>query len=362
MVGASEEADALKALSCIPIGQKACFEDALKIILIKDQYHQSRFSDYYQEFWDQYQKAIDAKINNKDESHTKKPKTPQREAQFEALKNWLNLNPSNDEIQLAAHSALEILSKKDFSNLSEEEVRHTLRLLQKLVKKMAYTKSRLRKASKKRKGLDLKRTVRLNMRNGGEIKDWVFSEKKPQKLNLVLLCDVSRSMELYSRFFVHMIYAFQKAHDKIETFVFSTALHHVSPIFDNHEFEKAFSIISDRVPQWSGGTTIGNCLNQFTEGYAHGMLHRKTVVLLLSDGWDTGDPQLMADSVKMIRKKCRKLIWLNPLAGNTQFSPDTIGMKAALPYIDALLPAHNLETLKQVLQLIQHPRRLLNTY
>nr|WP_273567374.1 VWA domain-containing protein [Maribacter sp. Hal144] len=179
-------------------------------------------------------------------------------------------------------------------------------------------------------------------------------------MKLVLLCDVSKSMELYSRFFVHLIYAFQNAYDKIETFIFSTALHRVSEILDNHEFDKAFEIISDRVPQWSGGTTIGSCLNDFTQEHGYGMLDKKTIVLVLSDGWDTGGPEIIQTAMQTIYKKSKKVIWLNPLAGSSDFSPEALGLKTALPYIDVLASAHNLESLKLAISQIQKKRNLLN--
>lgn len=235
-----------------------------------------------------------------------------------------------------------------------------MRLLKRMAKKIAHEKSRLKRNSKKRKHIDLKSTIRTNMRRGGEITDIRFSEKKEKKLKLVLLCDVSRSMELYSRFFVHLIYAFQNAYDKIETFVFSTALHRVSEILDNHEFDKAFDTISDRVPQWSGGTTIGSCLNDFTQEYGYGMLDKKTIVIILSDGWDTGAPDLMKGAMQRIYKKSKKVIWLNPLAGSNDFSPDALGLKTSLPYIDVLASAHNLESLKSAILQIQKRRNLLN--
>jgi len=167
-------------------------------------------------------------------------------------------------------------------------------------------------------------------------------------------------MNLYSRFFIHLIYAFQNAYDKIETLVFSTALHRVSELLDNNAFDTAFEAISERVPQWSGGTTIGSCLHDFTTNYSHGMLDKKTIVLILSDGWDTGEPLVLKEAMKTIYKKSKKVIWLNPLAGSPDFSPAAIGMKTALPYIDVLASAHNLESLKKVLQQINSRRNLLN--
>ncbi len=357
-ITATEEADALRAISFLPIHSEDYFREALKSVLTKSQFQRTKFDEYYHEFKEQLKKATDSKVKELPEEQ-QKPEKKSKEAQFEALKDWLNLSPSEEEKEVAAFSDLEVLTKKNFLDLSEDEMRLMMRVLQKLARKMAHQKSRLHKKSKRHQYLDLKQTIRTNLRRGGEIQQLIFSEKKNRKLKLVLLCDVSRSMDLYSRFFIHLIYAFQNAYDKIETLVFSTALHRVSEILDNNEFDKAFKTISERVPHWSGGTTIGSCLQDFTQNHGHGLLDKKTIVLILSDGWDTGEPEVMKEAMKTIYKKSKKVIWLNPLAGSPDFSPEAIGMKTALPYIDVLASAHNLESLKKVLQQLRSKRNLL---
>lgn len=356
-LSATEEADALSAIHFLPIEKEKYFKKALKIVLCKNQYQYQKYDDLYEEFWDQLAKAVDAKTKQLPEKKEKPSDVKKKAAQFEALKNWLNLTPAEEEKEVAAFSDLEVLTRKNFSDLSEEELKLMMRLLQHLARKIAHRKSRLTKISKRKKTLDLKRTISINLRAGGEIQRFVYNKRKERKLKLVLLCDVSKSMDLYSRFFVHLIYAFQNAYDKIETFVFSTALHRVSELLDNHAFDKAFDIISDRVPQWSGGTTIGSCLSDFTRDYGYSMLDKKTIVLILSDGWDTGDAEIMRDAMKTIYKNSRKVIWLNPLAGSENFSPEAMGMKTALPYIDVLAAAHNLESLQQAVKQLQKRRQ-----
>jgi len=358
-LSATEEADALQALTFLPIDKEKYFKDALQAILTKSKFQQLKFDEYYHEFWDQLSRAVDSKTKEKQVKKDKKTEAQKKEVQFESLKNWLNLKPAEEEKEVASFSDLDVLSRKNFSDLSKDEMRLMMQLLQKMARKLAHQKSRLKKASKRHKNLDLKRTMRANMRKGGDIQQLLFSERKERKLKLVLLCDVSKSMDLYSRFFVHLIYAFQNSYDKIETFVFSTALHRVSEIFDNNEFDKAFDTISDRVPHWSGGTTIGSCLQNFTENYGHGMLDKKTIVLILSDGWDTGEPEIMKTAMKKIYKKTKKVVWLNPLAGNENFSPDALGMKTALPYIDVLASAHNLESLRKAMLQLNKRRNLV---
>ncbi|MCW5516988.1 vWA domain-containing protein [Muriicola sp. Z0-33] len=348
-LGPSEEADALNAISLVPIGEEKFFRQSLKTVLAKNNYQFNAFNDLYTEFWDQYAKAVNSKLKEDQPEKNTLSDAQKKEAQFNALKDWLNLSPSTEEISLHSYSAIEVLTKKNFQDLSDDEMLLMMSLLKRLARKIAHQKSRLKKRTKKRRIVDIKRTIRDNMRYGGEMQRLVYSKRKDRRLKLVLLCDVSKSMDLYSRFFVHLIYAFQNAYDKIETFVFSTALHKVSEMLNNHEFEKAFDTISERVPHWSGGTTIGSCLLDFNLNYGHSHLDKKTIVFILSDGWDTGDPLTMKAAMKFIYKKSRKVIWLNPLAGNPEFSPDAMGMKTALPYIDTLVSAHNLDSLKQAI-------------
>ncbi|MFP2994291.1 VWA domain-containing protein [Spongiivirga sp. MCCC 1A20706] len=357
-LGSSEEMDVLKALPLIPIGKERYVKAALKISLSKNHFEYSKFDDYYSEFWSQLSKAVDSKVKDNESNKAKPTKTERHQARFEALKSWLNLKPSTEKKSVASFSDLEVLTKKDFADLSTEEMKLMMRMLKKMARRLAHRKSRLRRQSKKKKTLDLKNTIRLNLRHGADIQRLVFSEKKERKLRLVLLCDVSRSMDLYSRFFIHLIYAFQHSYDKMETFVFSTALHQVTTLLNNYEFDKAFEIISDRIPQWSGGTTIGSCLDDFVNNFQFSLLDKKTTVLILSDGWDTGEPLVMRQAMKTIHKRSRKVIWLNPLAGSKDFSPEAVGMKTALPYIDVLESAHNLESLKRALINIQTSRQV----
>ena len=349
-IGVTETTDTLTALTMVSLYNENNFKNTLKALLTKSRYQQQKFDEFYSEFWNELSCAVDSKTKQKQSKKKRKTEAQKQKEQFDALKSWLNLKPAEEEKMIASPSDITLLTKKDFNDLSADELRLITQLLKKMAKQLAHQESRLKKQSKRRRQPDIKRTIRHNMRRGGNIERLIFSEPKERKLKLVLLCDVSKSMDLYSRFFVHLIYAFQNTYDKIETFVFSTALHRVSEILNNHDFNQAFDIISERVPQWSGGTTIGSCLHGFTQKYGHSMLDKKTIVLILSDGWDTGDQQVMRSAMKTIHKRTKKVVWLNPLAGNKNFSPDVLGMKTSLPYIDVLAPAHNLDSLKKVLK------------
>jgi len=347
----------MKALSYLPIGDENIFKSALKSIFVKSRWQHEQFDGLYTEFWEQLMKAVNSKIKELPEKNMDATKIQNAQPpSFETLKNWL-FNQTEVEIKVAAYSNLESLTHKNFEDMSSDEMRLITAFLRKIARQMAHQKSRLKQRAKKKIHLDLKRTFTANMRLGGELLKLHFSEPKDKKLKLVLLCDVSKSMDLYSRFFVNLIYAFQNVYDRIETFVFSTAIHRVTELLENHEFDKAFELISDRVPQWSGGTTIGQCLDSFVELYSYKLLTRKTVVFILSDGWDTGDSALLKTSMREIHKRSKKVIWLNPLAGSPNFSPEVIGLQTALPYIDVMESAHNLESLKRAMKHLKSGRR-----
>lgn len=345
-ISTTEEKDALHALEVILPRSENDFVITLRSVLCKDKNHVNRFAELYEEYKFELNKATDSKL--KQQGKNSDQLTPQQ--QYIALKNWLYGTNSNEEKDIASFSSLEVLTKKHFSDMDEEEIKLILRVLSKLVQKIARHKSRLRKKTNQKKQADLRLTVKNSLRFGNRFTKLVFSKRKEKHLNLVLLCDVSKSMDLYSKFFIHMIYAFQNVYDRINTFAFSTSIYHISDFLEQHPWDKAFEIISERIPQWSGGTKIGSCMSTFYHNYGYQVLSRKTVVLILSDGWDTGEQELLKQSMSRIYNSCRKLIWLNPLSGNEDFSPEVIGLQTALPYIDQLAPAHNLQSLKDVLK------------
>lgn len=356
-IGTKEESDAMRALCVLPIGSEANFKSAIKSIFAKSKWQFEQFDDLYDEFWEQLKKAVDSKTKDIADNTEEKTLPNQQKPSFEALKSWLYNEATEEDKSIAAYSDIEALGRKNFEDLSSDEMRLILVFLRKIAKQLAHQKSRLKKRATKNKHLDLKRTFSTNMRLGGEILKFQFSQPKEKKLKIVLLCDVSKSMGLYSRFFVHLIYAFQNSYDRIETFVFSTALHRVTELLDNYEFNKAFDLISDRVPQWSGGTTIGSCIQSYLDSYSYKTLTKKTVVFILSDGWDTGDASSLKCAMREIHKRSKKVIWLNPLAGNPNFSPEVIGLQTALPYIDVLESAHNLESLKRAMKHLRTKRK-----
>ena len=169
--------------------------------------------------------------------------------------------------------------------------------------------------------------------------------RRVRRRPIVLLCDVSGSMERYSRMLLHFSHALGRRHVKVEAFVFSTTLTRITNELRTRGLDAAVASAARAVPDWSGGTRIGDALKTLHQRWMRRVLHGGPVVLLISDGWDRGDPELLRQQVRRLQRSCHRLIWLNPLIGTTDYAPLTRGLQAALPYVDDFLPARTLTNL-----------------
>lgn len=163
-----------------------------------------------------------------------------------------------------------------------------------------------------------------------------------------MLLDVSGSMDLYSAFLLRFVYALNLYFKRVDSFLFSTRLIPVSQTLRKDDLSFVLKDLSENVQEWSGGTRIGESLKDFNARFASKLLNRNTIVVILSDGWDTGEPKLLADELAKMKQRARKILWLNPLLGISGYEPLTQGMVAAKPFADVLIPAHNLESLLQL--------------
>jgi uncharacterized protein with von Willebrand factor type A (vWA) domain len=193
----------------------------------------------------------------------------------------------------------------------------------------------------------MRRSLRRNLGYGGELLEWSFRKPKFKPRPLVIIADISGSMERYTRLLLHFIYSLTKGLEhSVEAFVFGTRLTRISRQLELKDVDLSMKEITRSVPDWSGGTRIGANLKKFNYHWARRILSRGAVVLMISDGWDRGDPHLLANEMARLQRSCHRLIWLNPLLGSPNYQPLTRGMMAALPYIDDFLPVHNLATLE----------------
>ena len=238
-------------------------------------------------------------------------------------------------------SDAEILASKDFGEFSADDIERARAALARLEWQPGERKTRrwVRGAGPR---LDLRRALHESRRTGGDVLVLPRRERRRRPRPIVLLCDVSGSMERYSRMLLHFAHAIGRRHRRVETFLFSTRLTRITTELRVRGLDEAVAAVSRAVPDWSGGTRIGEALRELHLGWKRRVLHGGAVVLLISDGWDRGDPVVLRDQMARLQRNCHRLIWLNPLIGTVGFAPLTRGLQAALPFVDDFLPARTL--------------------
>ena len=341
-----EEALALNALELVDIGDRTIFALVLKSVCCRSRTQQREFDPLFNEYWNKLNKAIDAKIKN---TRQLSLKPAAKEPSLKSLKTWLNGNRNDDtEEETAFYSIHENLSQKDFSAVPADELDELMRTIKAISKQLAAQVTRRYKKSRSISQPDLRSTLRKNMRHGGELLHIAFKKPKRNRTKLVMICDMSKSMELYSAFLLQFIFAFQQVYRRIETFAFSTSLQCISNALKEQNFKEALDLLGKQNKGWGGGTRIGESLHQFVTEYGRKVLDKRTIVIILSDGWDTGNIDLLEQSMADIQHRAKKIIWLNPMAGYSNFRPATAAMQAAMPYINVLAPVHNVASLRKL--------------
>jgi uncharacterized protein with von Willebrand factor type A (vWA) domain len=248
---------------------------------------------------------------------------------------------------VASPSVTDSRATKDFATFDNTDLAELERLTALLARRLNARRSRRWKPAFGGSGtrIDLRRTLRLSLKTGGDPVELVRRERKLRRTKLVALCDVSGSMDLYSRFLLQFLYALQHSFARVETFVFSTKLVRITASLARDSYRTALDMLARAETGWSGGTKIGASIAEFVAGWPR-LVDRRTVVIVLSDGWDTGEPETLGDALRMIHRRAGRVVWLNPLLGSATYEPLTRGMQAALPHVDVFAPAHNLASLE----------------
>ena len=332
-VSPAEVHDALRAVRSIDIGDRVDFYLALRSVLLWSPDRGELFDALFARFWGGWAEDLIR------ESSTPSPDYAS-EGQIEAAAGQ------------GEYSPMEVLLQKDFADFQPEELASVARACVEIARRIATRKSRRYRATSRGNRIDPRRSLRRNIKHGGTIIDLAKLEPKIRKPRIVLICDVSRSMEQYSVFLLQFIHSMQNIIGRVESFVFSTSLHRVTQYFKHADIMEAVDDIAHDVPDWSGGTRIGESLHTFNEHYARSVVNRRTVVIILSDGLDTGQTEVLDEEMERLHGRAAKLIWLNPLLGREHYEPLARGMAAALPYVDVFAPAHNLASLQQVARML----------
>jgi len=345
--------DATRALTVIDIRNEPDFRGALRSVFVSRKDEIPTFEAAFDIFWAPPNPNVAAGVLP---GRTRAlPMSPER---AKAWSNALGLHSSqlNREdsrtvpTTSSGYSAEELLRHKDFDAMTWQETEQVRRLLEQAPWRMAERRTRRLRAARSG-AIDLRRTARHAIRSSGELVRLFRRRPRMRRRPLVVVCDVSGSMERYSRLLMIFAHAIARRED-LEAFVFSTRLTRITRLLRQRDLDRALASVSKGVHDFSGGTRIGDALADFNRHWARRVLGHGAVVIIISDGWDRGNPEQLTAELIHLRRSAHRLIWLNPLLGSEGYQPLTRGMAAALPYCDDFLAAHNVQALDDLGRLL----------
>lgn len=348
--GPGRLADAARAVGLVDIRREGDFREALRASFVTRREELPIFDAAFDLFWAPPDPRVTAgAVPGRRRSL---PLAPER------ARAWLQALGANRQTQReqevpassSGYSSQELLRAKDFEQMSYEEAEQVRRLLQQTPWRVAERRTRrLRPAP--RGPVDLRRTAQHATRSSGELVRLLHRQVRLRRRQIVLICDVSGSMERYTRPLLIFSHAIARRED-VETFVFATRLTRITRLLRRRDIDRALEDVTRSVRDFSGGTRIGEAMHEFNRRWARRVLGHGAVVIVVSDGWDRGDPELLRRELERLRRSAHRLIWLNPLKGTAGYEPLTRGMAAALPHVDDFLAAHNLDALDELGRLL----------
>ncbi len=348
-LGAGDQADAVRALQLVDIADVDEVFFTLRTTLKIDRHHWAIFGRMFDSMWRRPESTAtcgEARPDDREAGHTAfgiRPAQPARVGDDDA--NWI------DRDNAAGYSPDAQLRHKTFDECTTADLAAMQRLLERLARRLATRRSRRRVPSRRGDLVDLRRSFRRSLATGGEMFELAKRARAVERPHLVLLCDTSGSMDAHSRFLLMFALALKGVAPRTEAFAFNTRLTRITRWLSPSNVIATLEGLAGGVEDWSGGTRIGACLREFVDSWLTQTVHADTTVIILSDGLDRGDTDLLEEALVRLRRRARSIIWLNPLMGDDRYRPEAKGMKAALPYVDRLLPAHNLAALEEVLPL-----------
>jgi hypothetical protein len=349
--------DLVRVLDLIGLQRKADVREAMRSLLVHKREEFALFDTAFEAFWRDglgEWKDVDLDAFNRKPPRPKRPRTTppplnEQDAEDDAPNHQSPITNQPILMVTRTYSDREVLRYKNFGELSGEELDAIKRLMRELVWGLGERQTRRYKLGKGAL-FDIRRTIRRNLKHGGELVQWDTRMPRIKPRPLVIIADISGSMERFTRLLLHFVYSLVEGltNQTVESFVFSTRLTRITRQLRHRDVDTALSNVSKVVTDWNGGTRIGECIKTFNFAWGRRALGHGAVVLVISDGWDRGDPRLLGDEMARLQRSCHRLIWLNPLLGSPEYEPLTRGMQAALPYCDEFLPVHNLKSLEEL--------------
>jgi uncharacterized protein with von Willebrand factor type A (vWA) domain len=348
-VSAERIGDAVEALQWIDVGARDEVYHTLRTLLVFRREQIPRFDRVFDAFW----RADHGDALAPKSGATREGGAPMDDMRAQRLS--LAMVAAGDALsdEAAVHglwSEAGGLADKDFARFTSDE----LALARTAISRLEWTPG-IRRTRRWIPGsgprIDLRRALARSRRTGGELLTLPRRRRRIRPRTLVLLCDVSGSMERYSRMLLHFAHAIGEHHVRFEAFLFSTGLTRITSQLRTRRIDAAVTAIARTMSDWSGGTRIGPALREFHQRWGRTALAGGPVVLLVSDGWDRGDPEVLRDEIARLQRSSHRLIWLNPLIGTEKYAPLTRGLQAALPFVDEFLPVR---TLRNLVDLADH--------
>ena len=349
-VGLGDEIDAAAALVLVDLLDRAEVHRALRIAFKLPRDAWETFDELFAEYWD----------GRRAPEHPALRQAQQRDRRGPARWRWdgervrLDLpdEPQDPDGEQPGYSPEAVLRRKPFDQFSESELAAMQRLLARLALKLATRRSRHLVPTPTRGIIDLRRSFRRALASDGDFLKLARRARPLDETRLVVLYDTSGSMEAYTRVLLAFAFALRRVMKRVEIFAFNTTLVRVTRMIAPAGIPQSLSRLAAGVPDWSGGTRIGRCLAEFVALHKQTLLDRNTTVVCVSDGLDSGDTELLERSMRELRARAGRIIWLNPLLGDSRYRPEAAGMRAALPFVDHFGPAHNLKALEGLLRFV----------
>lgn len=351
VLGPQETRDAFEVAGRGWVLDRKLFQYSLKAIYCKRKEHFDRFDEMFDRFWSRYyeEKLEQRKKQIKQLKKEKETatviflgtefKVPKKEVKEQEAKETVGANESI-RLRLTDFSKVNVADKEKLEELAEE-----------LFHQMSMRfKRRLENANKGT--IDIRNTIRHGISKGGMLLDLSYKRKRKEKRKVVFILDVSGSMDTYSYYLLRYVMVLKKYFKSLEFFTFSTTLTHVTPMLRQNNEQEVLKQIGKNVNSWSSGTKIGESLTEFLSVYGSKFLSQKHIVVILSDGLETGNVTVLREAVRTIRRKCKTLVWLNPLKGMEGYQPIQKGMVNVMPHLDAFESAHNLDSLLKLEKLL----------
>ena len=362
-VGPAETIAAQNALTRIDLASKIEARTALRTAMIHRHEHQEVFDQAFALFWRDPSAAEQAAAMalleaRKDKKLERPPPASRRIAEAFAPKTERKPQPPDEppvKDAVLTVSDQERLQSMDFEAMSAEEIAAAKREIRRLTLPLDLRRTRRVRPDPAGPITDLRRTIRTSLRQGGEILEIARLRRQTRAPPLVVLCDISGSMSRYAQILLHFLHAVTNRRDRVHSFLFGTRLSNVTRQLRARDPEVAFQMVSHAVPDWSGGTRIGEALATFNQLWARRVLGQGAIVLLITDGLDRDGAHGLAENMDRLHRSCRRLIWLNPLLRWSGFEPKSQGIRAMLPHVDEFRPVHNLESLRGLVDLLSRP-------